>query len=99
MDLRYYCKTMNRPAGDSICGTGLSSRGAKGAYALLLRLATSRRLIVGRLASREFPKGHYIYLDSALNGLEGRLRRHLRRDKKPHWHIDVLTNAEVVAQI
>ena len=30
------------------------------------------------------------YFGSALNGLEGRLRRHLRREKKLHWHIDYL---------
>ena len=78
---------------------GLNRRAARGTYALLIRLTTGRRLIVGKLGPREFPEGYYLYLGSALNGLEGRLRRHLQRDKKPHWHIDVLTNAEAVAQI
>ena len=74
-------------------------RAVRGTYALLILLTTGRRLIVGKLGPREIPKGYYLYLGSALNGLEGRLRRHLQRDKKPHWHIDVLTNAEGVAQI
>ena len=78
---------------------GLNRRVARGTYALLIRLTTGRRLIVGKLGPREFPKGYYLYLGSALNGLEGRLRRHLQHEKKPHWHIDVLTNAEAVAQI
>ncbi len=77
----------------------LNCRPAKGTYALLLRITTGRSLIVGKLGPREFPEGYYLYLGSALNGLEARVRRHLRRDKKPHWHIDVLTNAETVVKI
>ena len=87
----------------------MNRRAVTGTYALLIRLTTGRRLIVGKPGPREcparkfparkFPEGYYLYLGSALKGLEGRLRRHLQHDKKPHWHIDVLTNAETVAQI
>ena len=81
----------------------MNRRAVTGTYALLIRLTTGRRLIVGKLGPREFParkfpEGYYLYLGSASKGLEGWLRRHLQHDKKPHWHIDVLTNAETVAQ-
>lgn len=84
---------MNKPAELAIAAQ-VQLPVERGTYALLLRITARRRWIVGKLGPREFPEGYYLYLGSALNGLETRLRRHLRRDKKPHWHIDVLTNAE-----
>lgn len=40
-----------------------------------------------------------MYFDSALNSLEGCLRRHLAPDKKLHWHIDYLTTAAAVVEV
>lgn len=39
------------------------------------------------------PPGIYLYLGSAYGpgGLPARLRRHLRADKRLHWHVDHLT--------
>jgi len=37
-----------------------------------------------------FPGGYYAYVGSAMGGLEARVKRHLRGDKKRHWHIDYL---------
>ena len=71
----------------------------KGSYALIIRLNRAKRLTVGRLGEFYFPAGHYIYLGSALNGLESRVRRHLRRDKKLHWHVDYLTVVAGVCQV
>ena len=71
----------------------------KGSYALIIRLNRAKRLTVGRLGEFYFPAGHYIYLGSALNGLESRVRRHLRRDKKLHWHIDFLTAVSGICQV
>ena len=71
----------------------------KGSYALIIRLNRAKRLTVGRLGEFYFPAGHYLYLGSALNGLESRVRRHLRRDKKLHWHIDYLTALAGVCQV
>ena len=71
----------------------------KGSYALIIRLNRAKRLTVGRLGEFYFPAGHYIYLGSALNGLESRVRRHLRRDKKLYWHIDYLTAVAGVCQV
>lgn len=73
----------------------------KGSYALVIGLEREQRLAVGRLGSFDFPAGRYLYLGSGLNGLESRVRRHLRRDgaKKRHWHIDYLTAAAAVIEV
>ena len=73
------------------------SAGSKGSYVLVLSLTEDARLTVGRLGTFAFPAGHYLYCGSALNGLEARIRRHLRRDKKRHWHVDYLSaQAEIL---
>lgn len=63
-----------------------------GTYALILDFDKSRTIRVGQLGWFNFPPGYYVYLGSAQGsgGLRGRLSRHLRRDGKPHWHIDRL---------
>ena len=73
----------------------------KGSYALIIRLERDTPLTIGRLGSFAFPAGLYLYAGSALNGLESRVRRHLRRDKdkKRHWHIDYLTAVAPVCQV
>lgn len=71
----------------------------KGSYILLLDLAEDSRLTVGRLGTFEFPAGLYFYCGSALNGLEARIRRHLRREKERHWHIDHLTAVAQVVEV
>jgi Uri superfamily endonuclease len=67
---------------------------APGTYMLVLHLPEPRRLMVGRLGEFEFPPGYYLYAGSARGGLRGRVQRHLRADKKLHWHIDYLNSAE-----
>jgi len=47
------------------------------------------RLGLGNLVSWT-SKGGYVYVGSALNSLEGRIKRHLSHDKKLHWHVDYL---------
>jgi len=64
-----------------------------GCYSLVIVLAKSRTLRIGRRGSVEFPSGTYVYTGSAMNGLEGRLTRHLTRHKKLRWHIDYLLNS------
>lgn len=66
----------------------------RGSYALVLRLPFQRIVLVGKLGLVEFPRGHYIYFGSALGGLKARVGRHLRQQKKRHWHADYL-GAEV----
>ncbi len=62
----------------------------KGSYALLLKLDRDKRIQVGVLGVKDFPRGHYVYIGSAMNGIEPRVRRHISKDKKIHWHIDHL---------
>ena len=72
---------------------------ARGTYALLLALSEETTITVGRLGTFRFPAGHYVYVGSAMasGGLEARLARHCRRDKKLRWHIDyVLAHAQIV---
>lgn len=77
-------------------GTGpIESRGLPrqpGTYLLMLRLAASAEIRVGRLGRIQFRRGWYAYAGSAFGpgGLAGRLRHHLRPVQKPHWHIDYL---------
>ncbi len=66
---------------------------------LVLHLPEPRRLAVGRLGEFEFPSGYYLYAGSARGGLKGRVSRHLRADKKRHWHIDYLNSVEVGAAV
>ncbi|GAB4475858.1 MAG: hypothetical protein Kow00124_17380 [Anaerolineae bacterium] len=66
-----------------------------GSYVLILRLGVPRQITVGRLGAFRLEPGYYLYSGSALGpgGLRARVGRHLRADKQPHWHIDVLTAA------
>jgi len=68
----------------------------KGSYILLVELATGKDILVGKLGYVSFPKASYAYVGSAMNGLRARLDRHLREEKKTHWHIDYfLKEAEI----
>lgn len=72
-----------------------------GTYLLLFHLAARKRVEVGRLGKCTFSKGWYAYVGSAFGpgGLAARLRRHLRMDKKQHWHVDYLRAAASVKEI
>jgi Uri superfamily endonuclease len=61
---------------------------APGVYQLRLRLPEATRIKVGRLGTFDFPAGVYVYTGSALGGLERRLARHRRAEKRLRWHID-----------
>ncbi len=77
----------------------LTDRGAD--YALILRLARSQTITVGRLGRFEFPTGWYVYVGSAHGpgGLAARISRHLRSPKPLHWHIDYLRAASQPVQV
>ena len=60
----------------------------KGTYLLLMTLSEDTSIMVGKQGMIHFQKGSYAYIGSALNGLEQRIQRHLRKQKKIHWHID-----------
>jgi Uri superfamily endonuclease len=68
----------------------------KGSYVLLIQLPLEEAIATGSLKTIHFSAGHYAYVGSALGGLKPRLNRHLRPNKKLHWHIDyLLTKASV----
>ena len=63
---------------------------AKGSYVLLIQLPEEQAINIGSLKSVHFHRGYYAYVGSAMGGFKSRLNRHLRRGKRPHWHIDYL---------
>ncbi|OGO05169.1 MAG: hypothetical protein A2Y91_04470 [Chloroflexi bacterium RBG_13_54_8] len=71
----------------------------KGVYALLIDLPEPREISVGRLGLVVFPRGVYAYIGSALKGIEARVDRHLRKNKKLHWHIDYLLQQAPVQRV
>lgn len=60
----------------------------KGSYILVIKLRQNKEIQIGKLGKIHFKKGFYIYVGSALNGLENRINRHIKKTKKKHWHID-----------
>jgi sugar fermentation stimulation protein A len=71
----------------------------KGVYLLLLYLRNRECLVVGRLGEISFAAGYYAYLGSAMGGFRARLCRHLRKEKKPHWHVDYLLQKAPISRI
>jgi len=74
---------------------------SRGAYCLCIRVEKDLVLDVGALGRLTFSKGTYVYVGSAMNGLDARLRRHLNTSQGSyraiHWHIDYLLKAEKVS--
>ena len=62
----------------------------KGSYFLIIKVEKNIQISIGKLGIISFEKGYYIYVGSGLNSLEKRINRHLRNQKKIHWHIDYL---------
>ncbi|MDI6819512.1 MAG: GIY-YIG nuclease family protein [Candidatus Hodarchaeaceae archaeon] len=62
----------------------------RGTYALLVHVPYDLAVSVGELGTLSFNAGYYAYIGSALGGLKARVGRHLRAEKRPHWHIDFL---------
>lgn len=85
-----------RPGGASLSDLGT----AAGAYLLLVELPEPLALT---LAGKQcvLTPGRHAYCGSAYGpgGLAARLARHLRADKRPHWHIDRLTAAGSIAAV
>ena len=65
----------------------------KGCYVLFLRFKKEVLVEIGSLGTHRIPRGLYAYIGSAKGpgGLEARVKRHIKRDKKVRWHIDYLT--------
>ncbi len=59
-------------------------------YQLFIHIKEDITLKIGKLGYFEFPAGYYVYTGSARRNIEARIRRHLSKNKKLHWHIDYL---------
>lgn len=62
-----------------------------GVYMILLKMEEVT-ITVGALGDIAFKTGWYVYTGSALKGLKSRVKRHLAKRKRKHWHIDYLTD-------
>ena len=66
-----------------------------------MRVERELSLNVGALGRMTFPQGAYVYVGSAMNGLDARLRRHMNTSmgshRAIHWHIDYLLRVEGVS--
>ncbi|MDA1071819.1 MAG: DUF123 domain-containing protein, partial [Proteobacteria bacterium] len=80
--------------GGEAAGAARALPALSGAYLLLFDLAAALDLgPVGRLGRVRLVPALYAYAGNAKGpgGLRARIARHLARDKRPHWHIDRLT--------
>ena len=57
------------------------------------------KIKIGKIGPINFKKGYYVYIGSAMNSLESRIRRHLSDEKKLHWHIDYLLEKSEITDI
>ncbi|WP_414468657.1 GIY-YIG nuclease family protein [Methanobacterium sp. ACI-7] len=62
-------------------------------YCLIIKLSKNSIISVGKLEKLDFKKGYYVYVGSALNSIDARVKRHLKSEKKLFWHIDYLLNS------
>ncbi len=62
----------------------------QGIYALEIELSIDLEIRIGSLGTKYFGAGNYVYIGSAQNGLDKRIKRHLGNNKKIFWHIDYL---------
>lgn len=71
----------------------------KGTNLLLTEVPTRCIIKVGKLGVVEFKEGYYVYVGSAMGGLEARINSHLKIIKGQHWHIDYLLKQGKICDI
>lgn len=78
---------------------GIPSR--SGTYLLVLELRTQEKVVVGALGGLKIQEGIYLYVGSAFGpgGLQSRIARHIREEKRAHWHIDYLRPQGKIVEI
>jgi endonuclease-3 len=76
---------------------GLVSVDVTFTYILVMELSRDTQISVGKLGSIDFKRGLYNYVGSAPS--EKRLERHLRKEKKMHWHIDYFLKEARIREI
>lgn len=70
-----------------------------GVYVLIVELESPGMIGVGRWPCIHFRSGFYVYVGSALSGIEPRLARHLGNKQKCHWHIDYLLDRATIRKV
>lgn len=60
-------------------------------YFVIFRLEEDKKIRVGKLGEIDFRKGYYVYVGSAKRGLNKRIRRHMKKEKRMRWHVDYLS--------
>lgn len=70
-----------------------------GTYILVVRVPEAMPVCGGGLGVFDLQAGYYLYVGSALRGLRARLLRHLRAEKRLHWHIDYLLAVAPVVEV
>lgn len=60
---------------------------------MFLEVVEDIRIKVGSIGLISFPAGVYIYVGSAQNDVEARIRRHFKKKKILRWHIDYLASS------
>ncbi|MEE9223468.1 MAG: GIY-YIG nuclease family protein [Thermoplasmata archaeon] len=72
----------------------------KGSYCIAAFLPEDTDIEIAKLGTFSFRRGMYVYTGSALSSLEGRIGRHIGKEKKMKWHIDFfLEEAEALGFI
>jgi len=108
IDFKSFKKGMNDPVSvdlNGLKGTPTPYEGAKtnlckkGSYLLIIRNDTDKTIKIGKIGNRFFKEGFYVYVGSGMNNLEKRIKRHLKKDKIKHWHIDYITTLMKVTKI
>ena len=84
---------MNRPS-PTFVRSAAAAPAEAGAYAMLIALAAPLAVKAGAKSASLAP-GLYLYCGSARGpgGLAARIARHMRQEKRAHWHVDQLTRA------
>ncbi|MGD2200338.1 MAG: GIY-YIG nuclease family protein [Candidatus Bathyarchaeota archaeon] len=71
-----------------------------GAYCLCILVSKTIEVKIGALGGIGFTDGRYVYVGSAMNGLEARVKRHIEtsvgRYRALHWHVDYLLKEDSV---
>ena len=64
-----------------------------GTYALVLPAASKKSIEIGKIGAIEIKSGFYLYVGSAFGpgGVKARIKHHVKKSSRPHWHIDYLT--------
>lgn len=79
---------------------GAGTANDSGLYQLVILLRTTRVIRVGEHGRFSFPRGYYVYTGIARRGLESRIARHLRKERKRlRWHIDYLLRRARIVEV